>query len=103
MKIYTIQRKQFFPISVQEAWDFFSSPRNLTKITPSNMNFKILHVSGGDKVYAGQIIRYKVRILPFYSTHWVTEITHVQEPYYFVDDQRFGPYTFWHHQHFFKE
>lgn len=103
MKIYTIQRKQFLPITLHEAWDFFSSPQNLSKITPAKMNFRILHVSGGTKVYAGQIIRYRVQILPFYSTGWVTEITHVQEPNYFVDEQRFGPYALWHHQHHFRE
>ncbi len=103
MKVYTLKRTQFFPISIQEAWDFFSSPNNLAKITPSKMNFRILHISGNGKMYPGQIIRYKINALPFYSVYWVTEITHVQEPFYFVDDQRFGPFALWHHQHNFKE
>jgi len=103
MKIYTIKKTQFLPISLPEAWDFFSSPRNLSKITPEHMGFKILYVSGGEKMYNGQIIRYKVNVLPFIAVHWVTEITHVQEPQYFVDEQRFGPYALWHHQHHFKE
>ena len=103
MKIYTIQQKQFLPISIQEAWDFFSSPENLAKITPAKMNFRIIHNSGSGKIYAGQIIRYKVQVLPFYSVNWMTEITHVHAPFYFVDDQRFGPYALWHHQHHFKE
>ncbi len=103
MKIYTIRQKQFLPISIQDAWDFFSSPENLSKITPAKMNFRIVHNSGSGKIYAGQIIRYKVNILPFCSVNWMTEITHVQEPFYFVDDQRFGPYALWHHQHHFKE
>lgn len=85
-----------------EAWDFFSTPRNLSKITPEHMGFNILYVSGGEKTYAGQIIRYHVQILPGIKVHWVTEITHVQEPEYFVDEQRFGPYALWHHQHRFK-
>jgi ligand-binding SRPBCC domain-containing protein len=34
---------------------------------------------------------------------WVTEMTHVDEPNLFVDEQRFGPYRFWHHQHLFRE
>lgn len=67
------------------------------------MGFHILYVSGGEKTYAGQIIRYKVQILPGIKMHWVTEITHVNEPFYFVDEQRFGPYALWHHQHHFKE
>lgn len=102
MKIYTLKRTQFLPISMAEAWDFFSTPRNLSKITPEHMGFTILYVSGGEKTYAGQIIRYHVQILPGIKVHWVTEITHVQEPHYFVDEQRFGPYALWHHQHRFK-
>ncbi len=67
------------------------------------MGFKILYISGGDKAYAGQIIRYQVKILPGISVHWVTEITQVKEPFHFIDEQRFGPYALWHHQHHFKE
>ena len=67
------------------------------------MGFKILYISGGDKSYAGQIIRYHVSILPGIKTHWVTEITQVKEPDYFIDQQRFGPYALWHHRHHFKE
>ncbi|MBX2894616.1 MAG: SRPBCC family protein [Cyclobacteriaceae bacterium] len=103
MKLYTISRKQFLPISLNEAWAFFSTPRNLAKITPAEMGFHILYVSGGEKTYAGQIIRYKVQVFPGIKMHWVTEITHVNEPFYFVDEQRFGPYALWHHQHRFKE
>jgi ligand-binding SRPBCC domain-containing protein len=103
MKIYSIRQTQFIPISLAEAWDFFSSPHNLARITPAKMKFVILSVSGGNRVYAGQIIRYTVRVLPFYTVHWMTEITHVQEPNFFADEQRFGPYALWHHQHFFKE
>jgi ligand-binding SRPBCC domain-containing protein len=103
MKIYNLKRVQLLPISLTEAWAFFSSPKNLSKITPAHMDFKILYLSGGEKTYAGQIIRYRVNILPGISVNWVTEITHVQEPYYFVDEQRFGPYALWHHQHRFRE
>lgn len=67
------------------------------------MGFKILYISGGDKAYAGQIIRYQVYILPGIKIHWVTEITQAKEPSYFIDEQRFGPYALWHHQHHFKE
>ena len=103
MKIYHLKRTQFLPISLSHAWEFFSSPNNLSKITPEHMGFKILYISGGDKSYAGQIIRYHVSILPGIKTHWVTEITQVKEPDYFIDQQRFGPYALWHHQHHFKE
>lgn len=102
MKIYTLTRKQFLPITLEQAWDFFSTPKNLSKITPAHMGFEILYQSGGEKTYAGQIIRYRVQILPGIKAHWVTEITHVKELEYFVDEQRFGPYALWHHQHSFK-
>lgn len=102
MKIYHLKRTQFLPISLEEAWDFFSSPANLSRITPAHMGFNILYRSGGEKMYPGQLIRYKIQVIPFVPMHWVTEITHVQEPHYFVDEQRFGPYALWHHQHRFK-
>jgi ligand-binding SRPBCC domain-containing protein len=103
MKIYNLRKEQFLPISLQQAWAFFSSPKNLAKITPEHMNFKILYQSGGDKAYAGQIIRYQINVLPFIPVHWVTEITQVKEPFHFIDEQRFGPYALWHHQHHFEE
>lgn len=103
MKVYSLSRKQTLPISLAQAWEFFSSPKNLVMITPEGMGFQILHSSGEDKMYAGKIITYRINVLPFYTTTWVTEITHVHEPYYFVDDQRSGPYTLWHHQHRFKQ
>lgn len=102
MKVHTLHRKQFFPISIQEAWEFFSSPKNLAKITPSKMDFKILEISGNGKIYSGQIIRYRIKALPFYSVYWVTEITQVQEPFHFVDDQQSGPFKIWTHKHTFK-
>lgn len=103
MKIYNLKRTQFLPVSHEAAWDFFSSPANLSKITPKHMGFKILYQSVGSKMYPGQIIRYVVHGLPGIPMKWTTEITHVQEPLYFVDEQRFGPYALWHHQHHFKE
>jgi ligand-binding SRPBCC domain-containing protein len=103
MKIYNFSKKQVLPITLAEAWDFFSSPKNLAKITPEHMGFKIQYISGGNKTYAGQIIKYKIQILPGITSSWTTEITHVKEPQYFIDEQRFGPYALWHHQHHFKE
>ena len=101
MKIYHLKQSQFLPITQSEAWKFFSSPKNLSVITPAKMNFKILSMSGGEKMYPGQIISYKVNVLPLLRLRWVTEITHVQEPAYFTDEQRFGPYALWHHKHHF--
>lgn len=103
MKIYSLQRTQFLPISVEEAWDFFSSPKNLATITPTRMNFKILSISGGDKIHAGQIMKYKVSVLPFVRMHWVTEISHVEPLRYFIDDQKAGPFALWRHKHQFTE
>lgn len=102
MKVYNLTRTQILPISVAEAWDFFSTPKNLSKITPEHMGFEILYISGGEKAYAGQIIRYNVSVLPGIKMHWVTEITQVKEGVHFIDEQRFGPYALWHHQHHFK-
>lgn len=102
MKIYRFYQKQNLPISKQEAWDFLSSPKNLKIITPDYMSFDIL--SGADKpMFSGQIIQYIVTPIAGIKTKWVTEITHVKEGDYFVDEQRFGPYALWHHKHFIKE
>ena len=103
MKIYRINRTQFLPITLSEAWEFFSTPKNLAKITPEHMGFQILYISGGDKTYAGQIIQYKVNVLPEIKINWVTEITQVKKLHHFIDEQRFEPYALWHHQHQFKE
>lgn len=103
MKIYTLIKKQFLPITLDEAWEFFSSPANLSKITPEYMGFKIVSEYGNTKMYPGQIISYIVKPVLGIPMSWTTEITHVQEKNYFVDEQRFGPYSFWHHQHWFKE
>ncbi len=102
MKIYKINTKQCFPISKNEAWDFISKPENLKIITPDYMSFNIL--SGAEKsMFAGQIIEYIVTPILGIKTKWITEITHVVDGEYFVDEQRFGPYSFWHHKHFIKE
>lgn len=99
MKLYQLHSKQRLPISRQEAWNFLSSPSNLKRITPEHMGFHIL--SGAERpMFPGQIIQYKVSPFPGFSTKWVTEITHVKDGEYFVDEQRFGPYALWHHKHF---
>jgi ligand-binding SRPBCC domain-containing protein len=87
---------------MQEAWEFFSSPKNLGKITPAHMNFQIISQSGGEKMHEGQIIRYKVTVLPFVRLTWVTEITGVTEGKSFTDEQRKGPYNLWRHTHTFR-
>ena len=102
MKIYTLQAKQNLPITMEEAWRFLSDPKNLKIITPDYMGFNIQ--SGADRpMFAGQIIEYLVTPILGIKTKWVTEITHVKDNDYFVDEQRFGPYSLWHHKHFIKE
>ncbi|AVR46146.1 cell division inhibitor [Christiangramia fulva] len=101
MKIYTLHSIQKLPISREEAWNFLSDPKNLKVITPDYMGFEIL--SGGDReMFPGQIIQYLVSPVGGIKTKWITEITHVKEGEYFVDEQRFGPYKMWHHKHFLK-
>ena len=103
MKIYSLHSKQLIPISLHDAWEFFSSPANLKIMTPPHIGFEITSEFSNEKMYCGQIITYIVTPLAGIPLSWVTEITHVQEPNYFVDEQRFGPYALWHHKHFFKE
>jgi ligand-binding SRPBCC domain-containing protein len=100
MKVYTLHKKQKLKLNLQEAWDFFSTPKNLQKITPSEMNFQILS-DLPKKMYTGLIIEYFVQPLLGIKMYWVTEIKHVDEQKFFVDEQRFGPYKFWHHKHIF--
>lgn len=103
MKVYTIKRIQTLHTTIDKAWEFFSSPKNLGVITPGHMNFKILFGSGEDRIYAGQMVHYSICVLPALPVHWLTEITQVREPHYFVDEQRQGPYKLWQHQHHIKE
>jgi ligand-binding SRPBCC domain-containing protein len=102
MKPFTLERTQILPITLETAWKFFSNPANLVKITPPDMDFRITS-PGQSGIYAGQIITYTVRPFRWASVNWTTEITHVEHPDFFVDEQRFGPYRFWHHQHRFRE
>lgn len=103
MKPYQIIFKQKLPISLTEAWDFFSSPLNLAEITPVDMAFIVTSkLDSSAKMYPGMIITYKVSPLFGIKLNWMTEITQVEEGKYFIDEQRFGPFKFWHHQHHFK-
>lgn len=101
--LHTLQTKQFIKSDIQTVWDFMSSPENLEKITPTYMGFKILSDLNNSKMYPGQIIEYYVTPVAGIKMHWVTEITHVKNLEFFVDEQRFGPYAFWHHKHFLKQ
>jgi len=104
MKAFHLKFSQQIPISLEEAWDFFSSPMNLAKITPADMAFVVTsELPVNQKMYPGMIITYKVSPVAGIKLNWMTEITQVEDHKYFIDEQRFGPYKFWHHQHHFKE
>ena len=98
--LHTITQEQFLPLDMEAAWDFFSDPGNLCRITPDWLKFTI-SCPTPERMYAGQIVTYTINPFPGIRTAWVTEITQVREPYFFVDEQRLGPYRFWHHQHVF--
>ena len=102
MSFYSLKTEQNLPISLQEAWDFFSSPINLSKITPKHMGF-IITKQPSETMFEGQIITYKVSPLLGVKINWMTEITTVKDNEYFIDEQRFGPYSLWHHRHHFYE
>ncbi len=102
MAAHSIKTVQKIPISLERAWDFFSNPANLQAITPDDMGFKVISKHHGDTMYAGQIIEYTVKPVLGIPLYWMTEITQVKDMEYFIDEQRFGPYSLWHHQHHFK-
>jgi ligand-binding SRPBCC domain-containing protein len=103
MAFYQLKKEQFIRSTIDEAWDFISSPKNLKEITPGRMGFDIISKDLPEKMYPGMIISYKVRPLLGIPMTWVTEITHVEENKYFVDEQRIGPYSMWHHEHFIEK
>ncbi|HEX8461140.1 MAG TPA: SRPBCC family protein [Segetibacter sp.] len=102
-KVYSLKTIQKIPITLEQAWEFFSRADNLKEITPAEMGFVIKSKHHGPKMYAGQIIEYTVKPVLGIPLYWMTEITHVKDGVYFIDEQRYGPYSLWHHQHHFKE
>lgn len=99
--LYTLYAKQTVAKEIDVIWDFFRKPRNLNKLTPADVEFKI--ISGkSDDFYEGKIISYKIKLLQIFNLNWVTEISQVNEESYFIDNQIFGPYKLWHHEHHFK-
>jgi len=100
--MYQLRRKQLVKTDIATCWDFFSSPANLSKITPAYMGFDV-RSEVPDRMYEGLMIEYRVRPLLGIPMKWVTEITHVKDYQFFVDEQRIGPYKLWHHEHHFME
>jgi ligand-binding SRPBCC domain-containing protein len=99
--MYQLKRQQLVKTDMATCWDFFSSPGNLQKITPKYMGFDVL-TEVPEKMYEGLMIEYRVRPLLGIPMNWITEITHVKEHHFFVDEQRKGPYRIWHHEHHFE-
>lgn len=118
MKTQQLIRTQRIPAGMDEVWAFFSSPANLAYLTPSGMDFWMLSPDGDSSsaapvppaaaphfdpaMYEGQLIDYTIRPLLGIRLYWMTEITHIQDKIYFVDEQRVGPYKIWHHEHHFR-
>jgi ligand-binding SRPBCC domain-containing protein len=102
MAFYQFHKTQLIRAPMEEVWDFISSPKNLKDITPDSMGFEITSGNLSEKMYPGMIISYTVKLLLGIRMIWVTEITHIEEMGYFVDEQRIGPYSMWHHQHFIE-
>lgn len=99
--IHRLEATQILPVTVAEAWTFFSDPRNLSRITPPDLDFRITSEVPA-RMYAGMMITYTLRPLLGLPVRWATEITHVEEGIRFVDEQRVGPYAMWHHEHTFS-
>ncbi|WP_126973955.1 SRPBCC family protein [Gynurincola endophyticus] len=103
MPFYQFTRIQPIPADINEVWNFISNPDNLARITPAYMDFKVTGNSGGENMYPGMVITYTIRPLLRIKLNWMTEITQVKPGKYFIDEQRIGPYKFWHHQHHIEE
>jgi ligand-binding SRPBCC domain-containing protein len=99
MAFYQLIKRQKLPVAVREVWNFISSPDNLKEITPGNMGFIVTSNNGSEKMYPGMIITYKVSPILGIKLNWMTEITQVKDYEYFVDEQKVGPYSIWHHLH----
>lgn len=99
--LHQLIHEQFVPTPLDKVWEYFATPANLNDMTPSDMNFEITHGGEGD-MFQGQLIAYRVQIMPLVKSRWLTEISHIKEKEYFVDEQRIGPYRFWYHEHRFK-
>ena len=102
--IHTLQTETVINRSMKEVWSFFSDPANLVIITPPHMKFKITSPPPiRNEVYEGMVITYEVSPVKGMRANWVTEITKVEPQNFFIDEQRFGPYAMWHHEHHFKQ
>jgi ligand-binding SRPBCC domain-containing protein len=101
MKTFHFTQTQIVKADIDTVWSFFSSPRNLSNITPPSMNFEIIDIGSTEEMENGQLIKYKVSPFPFLRVSWVTEINHIQPKKFFADNQIKGPFAMWYHEHTF--
>ena len=101
--MFQIRAEQFLPIGLNEAWNFFSNPNNLSIITPPEMDFKVLSDINDKEIFNGMKIDYIVRPIFGIPMHWQTEIYDVKDKCSFTDRQLKGPYKVWEHTHTFTE
>jgi len=101
MQIFKFERIQLLPITIEQAWAYFSNPNNLSELTPPELALHIKSLSCAE-IYNGLMIEYTVKPLLGMEMPWVSEIKHVVRPFSFVDEQRVGPYKLWYHQHILK-
>ncbi len=99
--IHHLVRQQAVSAPIERVWNYFATPANLNELTPNDMHFEILNEKL-ETMYAGQLIAYRIQFMPLIKSRWLTEITHMQEQAYFVDEQRIGPYRLWIHEHRFE-
>lgn len=100
MRVYRLYSDQTLPVRLDAAWEFFSDPANLNAITPPQLRFR-MEGEPAERMFAGQILCYRIRLGPGIWWRWITEIKQVEWGRSFIDEQRFGPYRFWHHRHLF--
>jgi len=101
MKLHRFEQTHVLPISLETAWEFFSDSKNLDGMTPPELEFETL--AGNDELmFPGQIIVHRIGLAPMVKVLWTTEITQMEFQSYFIDEQRSGPYRFWHHLHRFE-
>lgn len=99
--MHKLKQEQFLPVTLDEAWEFFATPKNLNAVTPKDLVFEITS-EVPDKMYEGLILTYRISPMAGVKLNWCTEITHIRDNQFFVDEQRKGPYNIWHHEHHFK-
>lgn len=103
MAVHTLLTRQTIPAPITQVWEFFSNPRNLSRITPQGMGFATEAEGLPERIRTGLMITHRLRPFLNVPITWLTEITHVVENQLFIDEQRVGPYAVWHHEHEFHD